>query len=311
MLRRTFLNSLGPASLALAAAAALPSSSAGQSSRRRIFLDSDTANEIDDLYAIARALLEPGFEIAGLSSAQWNTRLSPPDTVAESQKLNTEILRLTGSQEIPAPLGSEMIMGKPWGGDEPRDSPAARLMIREARAMKAGERLAIVNTGATTNVASAIKLAPDILPKVAVYLMGAHYFAGRKVWNKDEFNVRNDLNALNFLLNTEGLELHVMPANVCGKLVFEQTATLERLQGKGEIWDYLAARWLSFSPESEKWVMWDLALVEALAHPELAKEAQFKTPPENAQRDVFVYTDIDERAMQSDWWSVFERAQRR
>jgi inosine-uridine nucleoside N-ribohydrolase len=311
MLRRTFLNSLGPASLALASAAALPSSSAGQSPRRRIFLDSDTANEIDDLYAIARALLEPGFEIAGLSSAQWNTRLSPPDTVAESQKLNTEILRLMGRQEIPAPLGSEMIMGKPWGGDEPRDSPAARLMIREARAMKAGERLAIVNTGATTNVASAIKLAPDILPKVAVYLMGAHYFAGRKVWNKDEFNVRNDLNALNFLLNTEGLELHVMPANVCGKLVFEQTATLERLQGKGEIWDYLAARWLSFSPESEKWVMWDLALVEALAHPELAKEAQFKTPPENAQRDVFVYTDIDERAMQSDWWSVFERAQRR
>ena len=306
MLRRDIFSLLGLGTLT-----ALPFSLAGQSPSRRIFLDSDTANEIDDLYAITRALFEPGFQIAGLSSAQWNTRLSPPDTVAESQKLNTEILRLMGRQEIPAPMGSEMIMGQPWGGDEPRDSPAARLMIREARAMKSGERLAIVNTGAVTNVASAIKLAPDILPKIAVYLMGAHFFSDRKVWNKDEFNVRNDLNALNFLLDTPDLELHVMPANVCGKLIFEQSATLERLQGKGGIWDYLTARWLSFSPDSEKWVMWDLALVEALARPELAKEGRFRTPPENVQRDVFVYTDIDVAAMQSDWWRIVDKAQRR
>lgn len=301
MLRRTLLGSL----------AVLPFRLSGQSPKRRILLDSDTANEIDDLYAITRALLEPGFQMMGLSSAQWNTRLSPPDTVAESQKLNTEILRLMGRQEIPAPMGSEMIMGKPWGGDEPRDSPAARLMIREARAMPPDAKLTIVNTGALTNTASAIKLAPDIVPKIAVYLMGAHFFADRKVWNKDEFNVRNDLNALNFLLNAQGLELHVMPANVCGKLVFQQADTLRRLQSKGGIWDYLAARWLSFSPDSEQWVMWDLALVEAVARPELATEAQFRTPPENVQRDVFVYTDIDVAAMQADWWRVVEKAQTR
>ena len=301
MLRRTFIGSL----------AALPFTLAAQSPVRKILLDSDTANEIDDLYAITRALLEPDFQVTGLSSAQWNTRLSPPDTVAESQKLNTEILLLMGRQEIPAPMGAEMIMGKPWGGDEPRDSPAARLMIREARLMKTGEKLTIICTGAATNVASAIKLAPDILPRIAVYLMGAHFFSDRKVWNKDEFNVRNDLNAFNFLLNAEGLELHVMPANVCGKLVFEKAPTLERLQGKGGIWDYLAARWLSFSPESDKWVMWDLALVEALARPELAKESHFRTPPENVQRDVFGYPAIDEKAMQIDWWRVVEKAQRR
>ena len=75
MLRRTLLGSL----------AALPFSLAAQSPGRKIFLDSDTANEIDDLYAITRALLVRGFQMAGLSSAQWNTRLSPPDTVAESQ----------------------------------------------------------------------------------------------------------------------------------------------------------------------------------------------------------------------------------
>lgn len=51
--------------------------------------------------------------------------------------------------------------------------------------------------------------------------------------------------------------------------------------------------------------------MEALAHPEFAKEALFSTPPENVQRDVFVYTDIDERTMQSDWWRVVDKAQRR
>jgi hypothetical protein len=52
-------------------------------------------------------------------------------------------------------------------------------------------------------------------------------------------------------------------------------------------------------------------LVEALARPELAKEALFRTPPENVQRDVHVYTDIDAAAMQSDWWRVVDKAQRR
>jgi hypothetical protein len=37
---------------------------------------------------------------------------------------------------------------------------------------------------------------------------------------------------------------------------------------------------------------------------ELATEPQFKTPPENTQRDVFVYTGIDADAMRADWWRV-------
>ncbi len=302
MLRRTLLRSFSGALLYLPVF--------GQAARRRMILDSDTANEIDDLYAIVRALLEPGFLVLGLSSAQWHTNISPQDTVAQSQRLNTDILRLMNREDIPAPMGSELAMGQPWGGTEPRDSPAARLMIREARATRAGEKLTIVSTGAVTNVASAIKLAPDIVPKIACYLMGAHFDPDRQVWNKDEFNVRNDLNGFNFLLDAADLELHVMPADVCGKLKFDQTDTLERLQGKGGIWDYLAARWLAFAPDSRQWTMWDLALVEALARPELAHESSFKTPPENLQRNVFAYKDIDAAAMKADFWRVAAEHQR-
>lgn len=293
MNRRSFLTRATPGAIALSLALG--------SGRRRMIIDADTANEIDDLYAIVRALHEPSFDVAGLSSAQWHTRLSPANSVEHSQRLNDDILRLTNRQTIPAPMGAEMIMGQPWGGDEPRDTPAARLMIREALAATTG-KLSIVSIGAVTNVASALKLAPQIVPKVCCYSMAAHYDSATGVWNKDEFNVRNDLNAFNYLLNLEGLELHIMPANVCKKLVFDQSDTLARLAGKGGVWDYLAARWLSHSPQSTAWIMWDLALVEALARPDLAKEGLFKTPPENRRRDVHVYTDIDGEAMKQDFW---------
>ena len=300
------LASLAP--LAGSASSAAPGRSSPRQARR-LLIDADTANEIDDFYAIVRALLEPDFDVVGLSSGQWNHRLSPPETVRASQAFNEEILRLMGRYDIPHPLGAEMIMGKPWGGDEPRDSPAARLMIEAARATPEGEKLTIASLGAVTNLASALKLAPDIVPKVACYILSGRFFADREVWDKDEFNLRNDLNAANYLFNLEGLELHVMPVNILFDFTFRRERVMERLAGKGGIWDVLATRWLTHSPQSETWIMWDLALVIAMARPELATEAPFMTPPENAQREVHVYTSVDEEAMREDWWTSVEEAQ--
>jgi hypothetical protein len=38
---------------------------------------------------------------------------------------------------------------------------------------------------------------------------------------------------------------------------------------------------------------WDLALIQALARPELATAARVMTPPENRQREIHVYTRVD------------------
>lgn len=304
-----FLVSMMLALACALSAAARPSAQAA--APVTVVIDADTANEIDDLYAIVRALLEPRFRVVGLSSAQWNHRLSPPDTVLRSQALNQDLLRLMNRRDVPAPLGSEMIMGKPWGGTEPSDSAAAQFIIRSARAMPRGEKLRVLSLGATTNLASAIALAPDIVPKLACYVLAGKYYADRRVWDKDEFNVRNDLNATNFLFNAEGLELHVMPINILTEFKFEQKATVEGLMGKGEVWDYLANRWLSFAPGHGQWIMWDLALVQALARPELATETEVNTPPENAQRKVFAYTRVDLAGMKADWWETARRAQGR
>jgi len=269
-----------------------------------VILDADTANEIDDLFAVVRALLEPSFEIEGLSSAQWNHRLSPSNTVMMSQQLNEDIVRLMNRTEVPIPLGAEMIVGKPWGGDEPRQSAASDLIIHTARSMPAGTKLIVVTLGAVTNVASAIRLAPDIVPRIVCYALMGRYDSVTGVWNKDEFNLRNDLNGANLLFNEVGLELHVMPVNILSDFRFQRDETLKRLRNRGAIWDYLAARWLTHCASCEERIIWDLALVGAIIHPEAAKEGLFLTPPENRQRKIHVYSSIDHEFLLADWWKV-------
>ncbi len=184
-------------------------------------------------------------------------------------------------------------------------------MITRARQMPPGRKLVVASLGAVTNVASAVRLAPDIVPRISCYMLSGRYHADRGVWDKDEFNLRNDLNAANFLFNTAGLELHVMPVNILLDFRFRRAEVMRRLATRGGVWDYLATRWLTHSPASETWIMWDLALILAVARPALATEARVTTPPENARREIQVYTAIDRDGMLEDWWRVVEAAQRR
>jgi hypothetical protein len=81
--RRQFLQLAAAASTTAALLPAAPAASGAK--RRRLIVDADTANEIDDAFALARALIEPSFQIEGITSAQWHTQEdAPPDTVGPS-----------------------------------------------------------------------------------------------------------------------------------------------------------------------------------------------------------------------------------
>ena len=47
----------------------LPSANA---QKQKVWLDADTGNEMDDLYAIVRLVREPSIDLVGLSSAHFN-----------------------------------------------------------------------------------------------------------------------------------------------------------------------------------------------------------------------------------------------
>jgi len=270
-------------------------------------IDADTGNEQDDLYAIVRAIIEPNTDIIGLMSAQWDHGRDAPDsTVMISQDLNEEILSLMYHTDIPHPMGANRAI-KLNGTSPPEASPAARLIINEARKLRSDEKLKVVVLGPMTNLASAVLNAPEIIPKLECYLMGLKYDHRTQAWNKNEFNTRNDLDAMDVLLDTEGLDLHIMTATTSGQLVFNRDKTFREFNGKGGVWDMLERRWKEKYPEQEEWVMWDIAIIEAIFHPEFATEKKVFSPPENLQRKIWVYTDINAEAMEKDFFKAVER----
>jgi purine nucleosidase len=269
-------------------------------------LDADTANEIDDLYAINRMLHQEQFHLKALNSAQWLHHLGDQDSVQASQRLNEDLVRLA-NKTIPTLLGATFPMGKPWGGFDPQDSPAAQFIIAQARSLPAETKLTVAAIGASTNIASAIKMAPDIAPKLRVYVMGFRYDAEKHIWNKSEFNIRRDLNAADFLLNQQKVELHIMPATTCEKFPFDRETTFEKNRLQGAMGEYLSQRWRDKCPEQKRRIMWDLALIEAILQPALATEILVGTPPENTPRKVYMYTDLKAGEMQADYWNATQQ----
>jgi purine nucleosidase len=280
-----------------------------------VWLDADTGNEMDDLYAIARLVKEPGISIAGISSAHFNN----PDllvfekwnayetkglsTVAESQRLNEEILKALGRNDIPLPIGADRQVGRAWGGNDARDSPAARAIILAVKSLPEGRKLDIITIGAVTNLASAIILAPEIIPKIRCFTLGASYNSDKGIWNKNEFNVRNDLNGFDYILNCKGLDLTIMPLETARHLQFDREETVGRLNEAKEIEGILKRRWLEHNPQDKNRIMWDLALVGAYLNPGMAMVKEAFTPPENTQRIIKVYTRIDNESLAKDFWN--------
>lgn len=273
-------------------------------SKPQLILDADTANEIDDMYAIVRMLNQDQYEVLALSSAQWIHYLGEADSVGASQQINEDLLKLLHRTSLPAPKGSSEPMGKPWGGSQPKDSPAAQAIIRAAKQANPGRKLIVMCLGASTNLASAIALEPSIAKNIEARILGFQYDWSTGVWNKSEFNIRRDLNAADYLLNCEDLELHIMPTSVARQLRFSRDETFAKHEKLGDLGAYLTDKWKARFAESQMWTMWDLTLVQALLHPETATSEQVTTPPENTKRQVWMYNSIDAQAMQDDYWQV-------
>lgn len=296
----------------LIAALLLPFSLFAQ--KQKVWLDSDTGNEMDDLYAIVRLLKAESIEVVGLSSAHFNN----PDllvfekwnaydtknlrTLEDSQRLNEEILAAMGLSQLPHPKGADRQIGRAWGGQEPRDSPAAQAIIALAKSLPDGEKLDVLTLGALTNIASAIILAPEILLKIRVYSLGAKYNLGTRAWSKNEFNIRNDLNAFDYLLDLQGLDFTVMPLETAFPLQYDRDDTYARLNEKIPVEHILENRWREQNPQDKTRVMWDLALVQAYLLPQYAEVLTVNSPPENKTITVKIFSKINKEALVDDFW---------
>jgi len=284
--------------------------------RINIIIDADTANEVDDLFALAGAMASDEFNILGITSAQFHTSpLASDNTVSESQKMNEELIRLAGRTDISLPLGAN----KPLESMvKPNNSPASKFIVDQANLVAAGDSLVLVILGSCTNVASAILQDPGIIPKIRVYYLGIWHNPATNEYDKKEFNSGNDTLAVDLLLSMPGLDLTIMSATTSQYLVFDKDLTRSELADNGDLGEYLMNRWDTFNrwwkPEDsvkQDWIMWDVAILESIAEPELAEKKTFLTPADLGARPVTIYTKIDQVEMEKRFWSKVDNLSKR
>ncbi|SHJ19363.1 Inosine-uridine preferring nucleoside hydrolase [Mesonia phycicola] len=276
-----------------------------------LIIDADTANEVDDLFAIVRAILEPKFNLIGISSAQFHTSpLASNNSVNESQLINKDIIQLMNVKGVSLPLGSNKPLIE-YG--KPVSSEASRFIIETAHQMEQNQKLNIVVLGSCTNIASAILEDPTIIPKIKIHYIGFWHTPATNIYNKKEFNSSNDPIAVEVLLNTKNLDFNVMTATTSQHLVFTKNEVDTYLKDKKGVAQYLVNRWETYDRwwtkedlEKEKWIMWDVAIIEALAQPEWSTIKEFTTPPENTQRKINIHTNIDSEKMNIDFWNTLK-----
>ncbi|MBE6617251.1 MAG: hypothetical protein E7627_04845 [Ruminococcaceae bacterium] len=254
--------------------------------KKKVIVDSDAYNEMDDQFAILYALCATDkMDVLAINAAPFvNDNAATFEEGME--KSWEEIKRLTAclpdGDDIPIYLGSRKSIEETG---MPDCSPAAENIIKTA--MASDEVIYILTMGCITNVASAILLEPRIKEKICVVWLGGNEFHKEDV---REFNLEMDYAAGQVVLNS-GCPLVLCPAQeVTVKLEY----TLEQLTSLG--YDkphcaYLTELTKRFhrgagAPDNWTWIMWDMAAPALLDDPNSA-EIEIVTAP--AFTDDFHY----------------------
>ena len=276
-----------------------------------LIVDADTANEVDDLYALASAILEPKFNLLGITAAQFHTSpLASDTTVLESHHINQELLRLMDREDIPALIGSNHPISS---SSQAEESQASKYIIEQAHQFTSSNKLHIIILGSCTNVAAAIINDPSIIDLISVHYLGFWHDPETNKYDKKEFNSGNDTLAVELLLNTKNLQFEVMTATTSQHLVFQKNIVDQHLDGHPGLGEYLVSRWDKYNrwwtredPEKREWIMWDVAIVEALARPNLSVMETYTTPPENTKRYIHIHTSIEVEEMERIFWNKLD-----
>jgi purine nucleosidase len=271
----------------------------------RVVLDCDTANEVDDQFAIAHALGAPEgtLEVRGVISVH-NTTAHGSGSRDMYQEEAERVVALCGSG-VPCIPGAERPM-------ESREDlvPSAGLefLVEEARQGP----LTILASGPATDVASLSLAAPDVRENVrVVWLGGFGDEASYKVWQNKvgELNGRADIAAWRLMLEEPVDLLHIPTWPAPAKILVDPTTFGEELRAIGRpIASYLAEileLWTAeYGPPEGRKELWDLACVAAVADPEAVTIEPLAVPTLDAAgahdftqsgRRVDMVSDLDER----------------
>lgn len=258
--------------------------------KTKIILDADTANEVDDLFAIVRAFAEPKWEIQALNATQWQvSQWATERTMEDSHRFNQVLTAYLKPENTKLLRGGHRRMYD-WG-DKAVHSAAAYNIIEQAHLQEKDKKLTVVALGALTNVASAIFIDSTISSKIKVFWLGTTYDFEKNTSKRTDFNPVMDPQAVELLLSSD-VEIHIMPVSEVNQMTSNFLETKQMLEGTHPLGDYLVQRWFDHQGGGrETRILWDVALIEAMLHPNWVTEIKVDGFKNNK---VYFYKNIDE-----------------
>ena len=273
-----------------------------EAAKIRVIVDSDAKNEADDQYAIVHFLLSPTMDVRAVTAAHFEGKAGDGGSMERSFREIEKLLELMEIEDVPALKGQR-------GSEDAELSDGVKFIIDEAR--KDDPRpLYVAILGAATNLAAALRAAPDIGERItAVWNGGGPYPAGRP-----EFNVMQDPDAARTLLESSA-QVWQIPQDVYAAFEVTLAELAARVRPCGKIGEYLFTQLVEdnlreFDPKfllraGENWTLGDNATVAALLMsrfrgnwytrpaPKINGGLTYEDDPEG--KEIRVYTGLDTR----------------
>lgn len=239
--------------------------------KKKVIIDTDTYNEMDDQYALAYAFGSDKMEILALYAAPFHNDRSSSfgDGMEKSYREIERIMDISGKTgKYPVFRGATERMS-----DNPDNyntkNPAAEHLVKLAR--KAKDPIYVLVLGAITNVASALTIDPSIKEKIVVIWLGLHCI---ELNNMGEFNLDQDYRAGQIVMNS-GVPFIVLPAagtegKGTGVLFVNQNDVKRSIKGDGRAAVFFRSKFPEeFFGSDAFWarVFWDLAAPGLIANP--------------------------------------------
>lgn len=284
--------------------------------RKKIILDTDICNEIDDQFALTYLMNSLDvFEVEAITIAPYSgSGYTEDDTLEDGINKSYET-----TLKLLSMLGKDIYKKNVYKGatkysDNKEENDATSKIIDIA--LK-NDNTTILALGAPTNIALALQKCPEIEGKIKVVWLGGNSFMAE---NNDEFNFRQDVEAVRTLFSSN-VELVVIP---CRNVASHLTTTIYELEHylkkDTEINKYLCeifkkCKKTYYVSEKEEYgvskTLWDLAVIAYEINKEWFKEKEFSAPEiledktykmTNDKRKITFVTDLFRNKIYKDFF---------
>ena len=277
----------------------------------RVIIDTDAACEADDPFAIAQAIMSPKLIVKGILAEHFNeagsTKRSYDEikTVLEAMEIELPVFM---GQKGPLEIDSEL-------------SPAGKFIIEEAN--RPDEKpLYIMCQGAITNVAMALRAAPEIKDKITIIWIGTHGIQniGKPVPFR-EFNSGNDVKAANEVLQS-GAQIWLVPSDVYTTINVSLAELKVKVEPYGKIGYHLYHNMIDYNlseragwTKGESWSLGDSPAIALAINPDCGKYVIETAPFINEDTSstflpgapkIRIYTSIDSRFILEDFFAKLQ-----